>query len=81
MKIFVTGGSGYLGGRFSAYLGDKKHYDVVAGSRSGRDGTVTTDFTNFQQLHDHCRGIDGIVHFAGMNAGDCASADQLKSFG
>ena len=81
MKVLITGGFGYLGGRLAQFLSLLPDYKVVLGSRKN-NGTpdwllnakvVQTEWHSIQQLEKICKGIDVIVHMAGMNAQDCAN--------
>lgn len=86
MKVLITGGSGYLGGRLCEFLDSQGCYQLLSGSRrvaetagseSGRScQAVLTDFSDAQQLQQLCQNLDAIVHLAGMNAGDCSRADE-----
>ena len=80
MKILITGGRGYLGGRiaeFLSYLGD---HDITIGSRSvikENDGLKSYKFVKInwnseQELRSVCFGMDVVLHLAGINARDCA---------
>jgi len=83
MRILITGGTGFVGGR----LADKlvtSGYDVLLGTRNGSekydwltnvkiDKIAWEDPGSLQKL---CSGVNVVVHAAGMNAGDCASDPQ-----
>lgn len=91
MKVLVTGGFGYLGGRFADHLQQQPDIDVVVGSRRSTPSVELNPDTQFAQtlwqnpksLDHACSGIDVVVHTAGMNAQDCAkdpdSAFQLNA--
>lgn len=78
MKILITGGFGFIGGRVSQYLHQKGH-EVIIGSRVVINGdmnpfglkVVKTDWDNSIQLESICKGIELVIHTAGMNASDC----------
>jgi UDP-glucose 4-epimerase len=78
MKILITGGLGYVGGRLSQYLSLKNH-DVVLTSRNfagtpdwlPRSKVVKVNFKNESELNELCKGIDCVIHLAGMSAADC----------
>lgn len=77
MKILVTGGKGYLGGRLCQFFASSDDYQVFCGTRnfvslqeSGIEERMT-DWSSQESLLLCCRGIDVIVHLAGMNAADC----------
>lgn len=78
MKILVTGGFGFLGGRVARHLASCGH-EVVLGTRHsvaphpGYDfaaKVVRTPWTG--DLSHSCDGVDVVVHASGMNAQDCA---------
>lgn len=79
MKILITGGLGYVGGRLSQYLSSKNH-DVVLTSRNftgtpnwlPKSKVVQVNFKNESELNELCKDIDWVIHLAGMNAADCA---------
>jgi len=78
MRILVTGGFGYLGGRIAQSLSAEGH-SVVLGSRTKQqpprwlpDASVAQiEWDNSECLLAVCEEIDVIVHAAGMNAKDC----------
>lgn len=85
MKVLITGGFGYLGGRLAQFLAPCG-YKIVLGSRRiaaapywfPPGNVVQTRWDSPDELARICRGSDGIVHLAGMNAQDCA-ADPVKA--
>lgn len=78
MRLLVTGGFGYVGGRLAQRLRASGH-EVVLGSRATAVAPAWLPDTDVVAMAWHdlgglravCDGIDGIVHAAGMNAGDC----------
>lgn len=83
MRVLVAGAFGFVGGRIAHALHNAGH-EVVLGSR---ESTVSPtwlpkaevrcmDWESLQSLQQTCKGIDAIVHVAGMNAADSA-ADPL----
>lgn len=78
MKILITGGLGYLGGRLAAHL-QRIGHECILGTRSQTDcygsksefNIVNTIWDSEEDLRKICHGVDAIVHAAGMNAGDC----------
>jgi len=80
MRVLITGGFGFVGGRLGKYLVDCS-YEVILGSRKLREPpnglqkaeVVQTDWKNKPALLELCSGVDVIVHAAGMNAQDCAA--------
>jgi UDP-glucose 4-epimerase len=80
MRILITGGFGFLGGRLAAHLLNAGH-QIVIGSRKAKDppawlpqakvGQINWD--NAKELELICKSVDLVIHAAGMNAQDCAS--------
>lgn len=79
MKILVTGGLGFLGGRIAHHLLNEGH-NVLVGTRNAIklgdrfvDGArvVQTSWNDCAKLEDICAGVDLIIHASGMNAKDC----------
>ena len=87
MKVLVTGGFGYLGGRLSQFLVSRKNYQIVLGVRQQTElpswlpqaEVVRIQWDLPDNLQHICTGVDAIVHMAGMNAQDCA-ADPSAAF-
>ena len=79
MKILVTGGFGYLGGRVAQSL-DAQGHEVLLGSRTAmeppswlpRARIAQTDWNSLDRLREICDGVAAVIHLAGMNAQDCA---------
>lgn len=79
MRVLVTGGFGYLGGRIAKFLLDEG-YDIVLGSRmkksvpqwAAKANVVSLDWEDDNLLRKVCSGVGSIIHCAGMNARDCA---------
>lgn len=79
MRILVTGGFGFLGGRVGFALREAGH-EVIFGAREpvcAPEGVewgeiVQTGWEDERVLEGICRGVDVVVHAAGMNAADCA---------
>ncbi|PIO89951.1 MAG: UDP-glucose 4-epimerase [Zetaproteobacteria bacterium CG06_land_8_20_14_3_00_59_53] len=80
MKLLITGGFGYLGGRLAEYLARLPHYGLVLGTRhqtglplwASSSSVVQTIWDSPHELRRICDGIDAVIHLAGMNAQDCA---------
>lgn len=76
MRLLVTGGFGYLGGRFAQYAAGIPGNEIVLGTRRDlrppqwlrRAMVVRTDWDSIGALERICAGVDAIVHCAGMNA-------------
>lgn len=79
MKILITGGFGYLGGRLGMHLASSHQNHVYLGSRDQRQRPVwlqqgdvlKMDWSDDASLLKACENIDVIVHTAGLNAADC----------
>jgi UDP-glucose 4-epimerase len=77
MRILISGGFGFVGGRLAQYLQIAGH-QVVLGSRKSRSPpewlreaeVVTMDWNDCDALAAVCAGSDVIIHAAGMNAED-----------
>ena len=86
MRVLITGGFGYLGGRLSNVLKEHKKYEIYLGSRlnsatlhsSSKTNIIQTQWNKPKTLDEATHNIDVIVHLAGMNAGDCA-ADPIAA--
>ena len=78
MKILITGGLGFIGGRLGVHL-SKNGHEVVLGSRRNTHSpawlpnakTVVTEWASADSLKKACLGADLVIHAAGMNAKDC----------
>ena len=77
MRILVTGGFGYLGGRIAQSLSSECH-EIVLGSRKKQyppkwlpdAEVVQIEWDNSECLLHICGKVDAIVHAAGMNSQD-----------
>jgi UDP-glucose 4-epimerase len=80
LKVLLTGGCGYIGGRLAQMMSTDAGYELVLGTRrpagappwAPHAAVVRTDWASEPELARVCRGMDAIVHLAGMNAADCA---------
>ena len=78
MRVLVTGGHGYVGGRIAHHL-IQSGYKVTLGSRQvgGRAewlpqaDIANLDWGNQAALEKACKSMDVVIHAAGMNAQDC----------
>lgn len=79
MKVLITGGFGYLGGRLAQFLASQAGYELILGSRKPNESpswlpqakVVQTQWNSPVGIEKICVGVDAIVHMAGMNAHDC----------
>ena len=80
MRILITGGFGFIGGRVAAHLAKAGH-TIVLGSRRAigspswlpQTEVIQTNWDDVATLERSCKGVDLIIHAAGMNAQDCAA--------
>ena len=88
MRVLITGGFGFIGGRLGQQLVEDG-YDVLLGSRKPQDvpnwlpeaKVVHTNWNDKESLSGICAGADIVVHAAGMNAKTCYSfPDQALAF-
>jgi UDP-glucose 4-epimerase len=78
MKILITGGLGFIGGRLGIHL-SKNGHEVVLGSRRNTNPPAwlpsakmtVTEWESVDSLKKACLGADLVIHAAGMNAKDC----------
>jgi UDP-glucose 4-epimerase len=85
MRILITGGFGYIGGRLAQHLHNEGH-QIIIGSRNITNQRnwlpqvkiVLTDWNDSFALEKICKGADVVIHTAGMNAQDC-DADPVKA--
>jgi len=86
LRILITGGFGFLGGRLAVHL-EKLGHNIVLGSRnhiSPPDWLKRVDVRVMrwncdESIERACVGVDVIVHAAGINAMDC-SIDPSAAF-
>ena len=80
MRVLITGGFGYIGGRLAEHLQNTGH-QIILGSRRPRNPptwlpkaeVVQTDWNDACGLERICIGVDVLIQAAGMNAQDCAA--------
>ena len=78
LRILITGGFGYLGGRIALSLCENGH-QVVLGSRKKQrtpNWLPQSEFVKLiwddkDELTEACRNVDVVFHASGMNAQDC----------
>lgn len=80
MRILITGGFGFVGGRVAQHLQQAGH-QIVLGSRSvttspnwlSRAEVVKTIWNDSGALEKICNDVEVVIQAAGMNAQDCAA--------
>ncbi len=80
MRILVTGGFGYVGGRVAQLLQQNGH-QIVLGSRKlispphwlQQAEVEQIKWDDVGELERICKGFDAVIQAAGMNAQDCAN--------
>jgi UDP-glucose 4-epimerase len=79
VRILITGGLGYLGGRLAQHLAAAGTHELRLATRRQRVATpipgariVTVDWSDERSLAAACDGVEAIAHLAGMNAAACA---------
>ena len=80
MRILITGGTGFIGGRLAEYL-YKAGHEILIGSRNLTHSpdwlphvkVERLDWSDLGALEKSCSGVNVVIHAAGMNAQDCAS--------
>lgn len=78
-KVFIPGGSGFIGGRLSQKLSYSSDIKVSIGSRKikpevflGLRSAIRIDYECKDGLKDILKGVDVVIYAAGMNADQCA---------
>lgn len=80
MRILITGGFGFVGGRLAVHLAQAEH-QVVFGSRNvisspawlPQAEVAQIKWDDDRALEHRCNGVDVVIQAAGMNAQDCAA--------
>jgi UDP-glucose 4-epimerase len=80
LKILITGGLGFIGGRLMEYLISNTDYNIIIATRgnaskyplvNNRVKLFKVNWLNSDSLINMCEDVDVIIHAAGMNAKDC----------
>ena len=80
MRILITGGCGYLGSNLAIYLSNFGH-KIILGTRKKEffadwlpsAEIIYIDWHSSESLFEACKGVDQIIHAAGMNSQECLS--------
>ena len=80
LRILITGGFGFVGGRLAVHLAQAGH-QIVLGSRKASSPPVWLPQADVAQIEwnddvalEHCcYGVDVVIQAAGMNAQECAA--------
>ena len=80
MRILITGGFGFIGGRLGQYLQQNGH-QVILGSRKAscppeflpQAEVAQIEWSDSRSLELSCNDVDVVIQAAGMNAQDCAT--------
>ena len=70
MKIFITGGTGFIGSKLVSQLLKKKHsvtvYTIDKGVKASKVKIITGDILDYKTLLSAVRGHDAVYHLAGI---------------
>ncbi len=85
MRILITGGFGFVGGRLAMHLAQAGH-QIILGTRHSiaspdwlpKAEVAKIAWDDEVALERSCAGVDVIIHAAGMNAQDCV-ADPIAA--
>ena len=80
MRILITGGCGYLGSNLAIYLSNFGH-KIILGTRKREffadwlpsAEIIYIDWHSYENLFEACKGVDQIIHAAGINSQECLS--------
>lgn len=84
MKVLISGGFGYVGGRLARHLAFSGH-EVFIGSRTvhskptwlDNGSSIVMNWEDERTLLSACKNIDVVIHAAGMNARECLKNPEL----
>ena len=82
-KVLVTGASGFIGSRVASHLGARGYevFGMVRGAPIDKPGfrTVRGDLTDRSSLEAACRGVDCVIHCAGLVHNPSAGYDRHRA--
>lgn len=75
MRVLLTGGSGYIGGRLAKFLMSQNDVEVIIGTRSETScltwlpeaKVLSLNYANSDNLAAACQGLDTVVHLAAVD--------------
>ncbi len=78
MKILITGGTGFIGGRLGVFLSEYGH-EIIIGTRRSLSSPnwlreanmVTIDWASDKSLNQACEDVDLVIHAAALNYREC----------
>lgn len=78
MNILITGASGLVGSRIAQRLNQIGHKIRLASREPEKISymdceIVKSNWQDEESLYRACKGVDAVIHAAGMNASDCAA--------
>jgi UDP-glucose 4-epimerase len=87
MKILLTGGFGFLGGRLAERLRAQGHHVIVSGRTTPADAATWAealevrhaDLLSRPSLEALTRGADAVVHLAALNENDAARSPEAAA--
>lgn len=83
MRVLITGGNGYIGGRLAKNLLDNNYHVSLASRDISRINIssknldlIELDWISTKSINKSCKNIDVVIHTAGMNSKD--SENNIK---
>ena len=81
MKIFITSGTSFLGGRIAEYFQSKNH-EITIGYRkklkknaySNKFNLVKINWSSINSIREACSGQEIVIHTAGLNNKQCSDS-------
>ncbi len=86
MRILITGGFGFIGGRLAVHLSNNGHQVIIASRVKqvvpdwlAQAEVFQVDWGDESKLREVCSRVDVVIHAAGVNTSDC-QADPGVAF-